>query len=251
MAAPQKVDVYLEGLSGFQDGAAALKVGDSLCLQQQEGGQLVCATQGGAVVGSLPAAKRGLLSRGPWSGTVRSVKRKAAELAADPGGSEPAGLTTIAAETGAASAAAPVLAVTVPPAAAMPAPSSSAAAAAEGDHAQQQEVAPAQPPAADMECEGPAAGLPVGEQAAAAAAEGVVSTAPTVVQLLVRFIAGEQRWQQQAQSQQQPAEGLPPQQLDDESTARLTTEQFEQLGAFLHAAAATAEAGAVLPDGLV
>jgi hypothetical protein len=70
------------------------------------------------------------------------------------------------------------------------------------------------------------------QQGAAAAAAAAPAAAASVVQLLVRFVPEEQRWQQaRQQQQQQHAEGLPSQQFEDESMARLTTEQFEQLGA--------------------
>ena len=217
MAATQRLDVYLEGLTEFQEGAASLKAGDPLSLQQQEGGRLVCATQGGAAVGLVPADKRGLLSRGPWAGTVRSVKRRtAAAAAAGPGGVEPAGATPAAADTGPAAGAASVaavVAVAALPAAPVPEPSPVAAAHGNVDEAQQQQGGLAQPAAAEPQ---------QGAEAAAAAA--------SVVQLLVRFVPEEQRWQQRQQQQQQP-EGLLPQQVEDESMARLTTEQFEQLGA--------------------
>ena len=224
MAAPQKLDVHLEGLSEFQEGAASLKAGEPLSLQQQEGGRLVCATQGGAVVGLVPADKRGLLSRGPWAGTVRSVKRKAAgAAAAGAGGDEPAGATASAADTATAAGAASgalVLAAAALPADPVPEPSSLEAVQGSLGEQQQQQDGPGQPAAAE---------LPQGTEAAAAAPASVVAA---VVQLLVRFVPEEQRWQQARQQQQQP-EGLPPQQFEDESMARLTTEQFEQLGAYL------------------
>lgn len=82
MAAPQKLDLYLQGLGAFQEGAATLKSGDPLCLQQLEGGRLACVTQGGTPVGLVPADKRGMLMRGPWSGTVRSMRWQAVAPAA-------------------------------------------------------------------------------------------------------------------------------------------------------------------------
>lgn len=76
-APPQKLNVQLEGLGAYQEGAAALQAGTPLAVRE-EGARLVCVTQSGAPVGLIPADKRGVLSRGPWSGTVRSVKRQAA-----------------------------------------------------------------------------------------------------------------------------------------------------------------------------
>lgn len=162
MAAPQKLDLYLEGLSAFQEGACALKAGDALGLQQQEG-RLACVTQSGTVVGLVPADKRGLLSRGPWSGTVRSVKRHAPATAAT---AAAAGQDIVRAADGA----------------------ETQAAAAPQTTAQQHQAAEAEP---------------LQQQAAASSSGEAEQPAQApslpVLQLLVRFTPEEQRWQQRQQ----------------------------------------------------
>lgn len=202
---PSKLDLCLEGLAAFQEGAAALKAGDPLCLQQLDGGRLACATRDGVAVGLVPADKRGLLSRGPWSGTVRSVKRQQATAAAGDGqatGSAPA------AAGGAAADEAP--AGEHPPAPQEQQQGSAEAAAAASDQGQldgQAGTGAAQPPA-------PAAPA-AGQQQPAAAPQ------LAVVQLLVRFTPEEQRWEQRAQA----APPLP----EEEDAARLSTEQLQAL----------------------
>ncbi|KAL4439753.1 hypothetical protein ABPG75_002754 [Micractinium tetrahymenae] len=202
VAPPSKLDLYLEGLAAFQEGAAALKAGDPLCLQQLDGGRLACATREGAAVGLVPADKRGLLSRGPWSGTVRSVKRQHVAAAADDG----------------------------------QAPASAPAAAHEaadgeqppGQQPQQQQegstAAAAASAADDARTDAQASDEMAPPPAPAAAAEQQQQAAPpqlAVVQVLVRFTPQEQRWEQRAQ------EGAPV--LPEEDAARLSTEQLQAL----------------------
>ncbi|PSC69241.1 translation initiation factor IF-3 [Micractinium conductrix] len=191
----QRLDLQLEGLGAFQDGAAALKAGDPLCLQQLEGNRLACATRDGTPVGLVPADKRGLLSRGPWSGTVRSVKRQLVAAAAVAAAAEAAGGAGAAAQEdqeqqqqGDAAAAPPV---------------------EEEQHEEEQQGAD-QP--ADVE--EPQAPAPAQQQAGPAQHQ--------VVQVLVRFTPEEQRWERRGQDAQ-------PEEEEAADVARLSADQLQAL----------------------
>lgn len=207
---PQRLDLCLEGLKSFQEGAAYLKAGDPLCLQPLDGGRLACATRSGAVVGLVPADKRGLLSRGPWSGTVRSVKRHAAQ---EPVASAAAGdgAQVVAEDAGGAAPAAAAV-PPVPP--------------GEQQHEQQQleqrqhEQQQQQGDAVSLPCPEP------GEQQQQQQGPGQQQAQQgqqVVAQVLVRFTPEEQRWVQRGQEADMPAP-------EEEDAARLSTEQFQALG---------------------
>ena len=192
---PRKLDVYLEAVAAFQPGAATLQAGTALALHE-DSGRLTAVTQDGTGVGLIPADKRALLSRGPWSGTVRSVKRQAAAAAA-------------------------------------PAAASTAQQTADGAPSSQPQQ---EQHGAQQQAGGAAAGMEQQQQqeqqqAAEAAQQPAVEAqglaqppAAVVVQVLVRFTPEEQRW-----AQRQAADQLL-QQAEEEDTARLSTEQFEALG---------------------
>ena len=186
---PRRLDVYLEGLAAYQEGAATLQVGTALALKE-DGARLTCVTQDGAVVGLVPADKRNMLIRGPWSGTVRTVKRQAAKQ----------------------------------PQQQLQQQQQSDAAAVEGGEA------PATGPGAEQaqpasEQQQERQELATGSDAAQQGAAGLPSNPQQVVQVLVRFVPEEQRWEQR------PA-AAPAAQMEDEdaAAARLSTEQFEALG---------------------
>lgn len=190
---PRKLDVHLEAVAAFQAGAATLQAGTALALREEDG-RLTAVTQDGTAVGLVPADKRQLLSRGPWAGTVRSVKR------------QPASSQSTAAATAAASQQ----------------QAADAAQLSEQQPEQQQQQHPnQQQPAggAAGEQQQQAAAVPPAEQAQGPSQP----PAAVVVQVLVRFTPEEQRWAQRQAAGQlaQPVE---------EDTARLSTEQFEALG---------------------
>lgn len=196
----EKLDLYLEGLAAFQDGASSLKAGDPLCLQQQ-GGRLACMTRSGTAVGLVPADKRAVLSRGPWSGTVRSVKRSASAAVA----------TGVADAMGSSGSA-----------------TDGSLGTGEGggsrEAAQQGSTAPAsgpQPGAAQQEATHRAA-----LHGRAAQAAGLQEAQLTVQQVLVRFTAQDQRWEQRRGE-------LPLEQPQEEDTALLSQEQYRMLGGWM------------------
>ena len=163
---PRKLDVYLEAVAAFQAGAATLQAGTALALHE-DSGRLTAVTQDGTGVGLIPADKRALLSRGPWSGTVRSVKRQVAAAAA--------------------------------PAAACTAPQQTADGSSSSQVQQEQQGAQQQPG-------GAAAGVETQQQQQQQAADqpqGLAQPpAAVVVQVLVRFTPEEQRWAQRQAADQ-------------------------------------------------
>jgi len=206
---PQRLDLFLEGVAAFQEGAADLKAGDPLCLQPLDG-RLACAKQSGAVVGYVPADKRGLLSRGPWSGTVRSVKRQQAVVAAPAaaaGGQDSAAEDPAAAAAGQEQQQEPQA----------PAPQQCGAAAAASDvqkqEPQEQHQGAVANDVSQSEHQDGASGAPQQQQ-----------QQTVVMQVLVRFTPEEQRW---AQRGTQEGQG---QQIEEEDTARLSTDQLQALG---------------------
>ena len=196
---PRKLDVYLEAVAAFQAGAATLQAGTALAVHE-DGGRLAAVTQDGTAVGLIPADKRAVLSRGPWSGTVRSVKRQAA------------------------------------PAAVHAAASAGQQPSDEAHACQPQVEQQDQQPEQQQEQQQQPGNAATGEQQPVAAAQEAAQQPPeqpqgplqpaavVVVQVLVRFTPEEQRW-----AQRQDANQLP-QQMGEEDTARLSTEQFETLG---------------------
>ncbi|KAL4419388.1 hypothetical protein ABPG77_002915 [Micractinium sp. CCAP 211/92] len=207
---PSKLDLCLEGLAAFQEGAAGLKAGDPLCLQQLDGGRLACATREGTAVGLVPADKRGLLSRGPWSGTVRSVKRQQVAAAAE-GGQAGSSVPPAAGAAAACEAAAGQHPPAQPEQHQQQGSAEGAAAAPEqGNSGGEADTAMAEPPAAAAHAAGAA------EQQQQAGAPQLA-----VVQVLVRFTPEEQRWERRPQE-------APPQ-LEEEDAARLSTEQLQAL----------------------
>lgn len=200
----QKLDLYLEGLAAFQEGASSLKAGDPLCLQQQEGGRLACMTRSGTAVGLVPADKRALLSRGPWSGTVRSVKRSSSAAAVK--AATDAGL---AAPSRAAPAAEVLHAVGAGP--------------ADGEGDQHQAAAPASKPQLNTQQQQELKQPASQGHHSQAAEQGQPQAQLVIQQVLVRFTPEEQRWQPRRDE-------APPEQPQEEDTARLSQEQYEMLG---------------------
>ncbi|PRW33328.1 HIT-type Zinc finger family isoform 1 [Chlorella sorokiniana] len=192
---PRKLDVFLEAVTAFQAGAATLQAGTALALRE-DGGRLEAVTQDGTAVGLIPADKRAVLSRGPWAGTVRSVKRQAA------------------------TAAVPAAASTTPQ---QPADGLQPS---QEQQEQQEEKQQQQPPGDGAAEEQQAAAAATAAQQPAEERQGPSQPpAAVVVQVLVRFTPEEQRW-----AQRQPADHLA-QQMEEEDTARLSREQFEALAA--------------------
>lgn len=206
---PSKLDLHLEGLAAFQEGAAALKAGDPLCLQQLDGARLACSTRDGVAVGLVPADKRGLLSRGPWSGTVRSVKRQ--QVAPAAGGGQASG--SVPATAGATAAGgAPAGEQTAAQQEQQQSAAAAAAAPKQGQLGAQPSAGSTDPPA------------PAPLTAEAEGQQGQPAAAPqlSVVQVLVRFSPEEQRWEQRAPE----APALP----EEEDAARLSADQLQMLG---------------------
>lgn len=169
---PRKLDVHLEAVAAFQAGAAMLQAGTALALREEDG-RVTAVTQDGTAVGLIPADKWQLLSRGPWAGTVRSVKRQ-------PASSQATDAATAASSQQQAAAAAQL---------------------PEQQPEQQQQQQPASDAAGE---EQQAAAVPPAEQAQRPSQP----PAAVVVQVLVRFTPEEQRWAQRQAAGQlaQPVE---------------------------------------------
>lgn len=219
--APQKMDVQLEGLALYQEGAVGLKAGEPLAVRAADGSRLECVTQTGVAVGLIPADKRGVLSRGPWAGTVRSVKRRScsARAAAAPSDAAPMDVS------GGAAAAPPAARGSEAAASQQPA----AVGAQEEGAAASTDPASAEPQQAQQEQQGGAAAAEpadASQQQAEPAGAGQETAAAAVVQVLVRFVPEEQRWERRGEGSGGAAAGGD----EDWGTTRLSREQFEALG---------------------
>ena len=211
--ARQKLDVQLEGLAAYQAGAAQLKAGEPLAVRAS-GGRLECVTQAGTPVGLIPADKRNVLSRGPWAGTVRSVKRRPGAAAAS---AAPPSDSAEAAAAAAAAAGTEAAASQQPAADSTPEQQQGTAASAEPALSELQQCA-AVGDQQQAEPSGAAQQQPAAQQAAEQQA--------AVVQVLVRFVPEEQLWERQGEGGGAAAAGAD----EDWDAARLSREQFEALG---------------------